>query len=176
MRIASAFVCTLSTLTILAACSGDEVTVGKTDQALTTKKDGTPTGNGTTCSWSDTAAYDAATSDGTVTVTSPAYAVGDDFASLDGCNECTCTVKGIMCTIRACGGGGSTSDAGAPKACPALARVCPPGQTNGPTGPNCELTCVPSEPTACSTEAKLCPDGKTSVGRTGPDCAFAACP
>ncbi|MEK7100594.1 MAG: hypothetical protein AAB921_00670 [Patescibacteria group bacterium] len=27
---------------------------------------------------------------------------------------------------------------------------------------------------ACTQEAKLCPDG-TSVGRTGPDCAFAAC-
>jgi hypothetical protein len=29
--------------------------------------------------------------------------------------------------------------------------------------------------TACTLEAKICPDG-TSVGRTGPDCAFAACP
>lgn len=28
--------------------------------------------------------------------------------------------------------------------------------------------------TACTMEAKLCPDG-TSVGRSGPDCAFAAC-
>lgn len=30
-------------------------------------------------------------------------------------------------------------------------------------------------PTACTQEAKLCPDG-TSVGRTGPNCEFAACP
>ena len=29
--------------------------------------------------------------------------------------------------------------------------------------------------TACTLEAKMCPDG-TSVGRTGPDCAFASCP
>ncbi|MEK7602572.1 MAG: hypothetical protein AAB472_03770 [Patescibacteria group bacterium] len=29
--------------------------------------------------------------------------------------------------------------------------------------------------TACSQEAKVCPDG-TSVGRTGPACAFASCP
>jgi hypothetical protein len=28
----------------------------------------------------------------------------------------------------------------------------------------------------CTAEAKLCPDGKTSVGRTGPNCEFAACP
>ena len=30
-------------------------------------------------------------------------------------------------------------------------------------------------PIACTLEAKICPDG-TSVGRTGPDCAFAPCP
>tara|TARA_B100000745_G_scaffold290251_1_gene229027 strand:- start:196 stop:648 length:453 start_codon:yes stop_codon:yes gene_type:complete len=28
---------------------------------------------------------------------------------------------------------------------------------------------------ACTQEAKICPDG-SAVGRTGPDCAFAACP
>ncbi len=31
------------------------------------------------------------------------------------------------------------------------------------------------EGTACTADAKLCPDG-SSVGRTGPDCEFAACP
>jgi hypothetical protein len=31
------------------------------------------------------------------------------------------------------------------------------------------------EPVACTQEAKICPDG-TSVGRTGPNCEFAACP
>ncbi len=30
-------------------------------------------------------------------------------------------------------------------------------------------------PLACTTEAKICPDG-SSVGRTGPNCEFAACP
>lgn len=30
-------------------------------------------------------------------------------------------------------------------------------------------------PVACTTEAKLCPDG-SAVGRTGPNCEFAACP
>lgn len=28
----------------------------------------------------------------------------------------------------------------------------------------------------CTQEARLCPDGKTYVGRTGPNCEFAACP
>lgn len=32
-----------------------------------------------------------------------------------------------------------------------------------------------STPVACTMEAKLCPDG-TSVGRSGPNCEFAACP
>lgn len=31
------------------------------------------------------------------------------------------------------------------------------------------------EYTACTLEAKICPDG-SSVGRTGPNCEFAACP
>lgn len=33
----------------------------------------------------------------------------------------------------------------------------------------------PIRPVACTQEAKQCPDG-SYVGRTGPDCAFAACP
>ncbi|MDC0721391.1 hypothetical protein [Nannocystis bainbridge] len=33
----------------------------------------------------------------------------------------------------------------------------------------------PGAPKACTKEAKVCPDGST-VGRTGPDCEFAACP
>lgn len=28
----------------------------------------------------------------------------------------------------------------------------------------------------CPMDAKLCPDGRSSVGRTGPNCEFAACP
>ena len=33
----------------------------------------------------------------------------------------------------------------------------------------------PSRPVACTLEAKICPDG-SAVGRTGPNCEFAACP
>ena len=32
-----------------------------------------------------------------------------------------------------------------------------------------------TQPVACTMEAKLCPDG-SAVGRTGPNCEFAACP
>src|SRR6185436_19079738 len=32
-----------------------------------------------------------------------------------------------------------------------------------------------SQPVACTMEAKICPDG-SAVGRTGPNCEFAACP
>ena len=34
---------------------------------------------------------------------------------------------------------------------------------------------APAEPISCTMEAKLCPDG-SAVGRTGPNCEFAACP
>ena len=33
----------------------------------------------------------------------------------------------------------------------------------------------PERPVACTKEAKICPDG-SGVGRTGPNCEFAACP
>jgi hypothetical protein len=45
----------------------------------------------------------------------------------------------------------------------------PPTQTTPPTQP------PGSNPTACTMDAKICPDG-SSVGRTGPNCQFAACP
>lgn len=35
-------------------------------------------------------------------------------------------------------------------------------------------TATTTDPVACTLEAKICPDG-TSVGRTGPNCEFAAC-
>lgn len=34
---------------------------------------------------------------------------------------------------------------------------------------------IVANPVACTTEAKLCSDG-SSVSRSGPDCAFTACP
>ena len=187
MRIASAIAITISTLTTLAACSGDEVTVGKSGQALTTKADGSPTGDGATCSWSGTTAYDALPKRSSSSTT---YRLGQDFAALDGCNTCSCTAKGIMCTVLVCTGGGTASGGGSgsgggsstpgsdPVACPDLAKQCPDGSYVGATGPDCLFECpsTPSSPVVCTDDAKLCPDGKTFVTRSGPSCAFAACP
>jgi hypothetical protein len=41
--------------------------------------------------------------------------------------------------------------------------------------PRAVVPVVPVTPTACTLEAKVCPGG-SSVGRTGPNCAFAECP
>lgn len=41
--------------------------------------------------------------------------------------------------------------------------------------PKIDGSIPPSEQVVCTMEAKLCPDG-SSVGRAGPDCAFAPCP
>jgi hypothetical protein len=184
---------------VVVACGGETVNVGSTSQMeLKKNKDGTPTGNGQTCSWDD-----SVSSDGT---TSPSpngqYKVGDEFPSLDGCNSCACTTQGIACTDMACssppgGPGGCTEEAkqcpdgttvvrvapscefqpcpGDGQACPALARICNDGSTATP-GPNCTHICPEDGNVACTQEAMLCPDGKTYVSRTGPNCAFAPCP
>lgn len=172
MRLASLFLCALP---LLAACGSEDVTVGSQSAALTKKKDGSPTGDGTTCSWSDTAAYDAVSSNGTTAPSGPGrtYAIGDQFKSLDACNDCSCTEKGIMCTLRACST--DPDPGGEPVACPTIAKECPDGSYVGPSGPDCAFVC-PNDPPACTEEARQCPDGKTWVSRTGPKCEFAACP
>jgi len=87
------------------ACSSGDVSVGSSEQALKKKKDGSPTGDGKTCSWDDTVSYDVATGKETVhPAANGPYKVGDSFKSPDGCNDCTCTDKGIACTDVACGG------------------------------------------------------------------------
>ena len=139
-RIASYFVLAASAVTVLsvAACTGGEVAVGRSDQQLLSRKDGTPTGNGQTCSWDDTVAYDVATGKETTTpAPNGPYEVGDTFPSLDGCNDCSCTKEGIMCTMRACAG-----DPGGP-ACTDDAMICPDGSSVGRTGPNCEFAPCP---------------------------------
>lgn len=45
-------------------------------------------------------------------------------------------------------------------------------QTNSSTSPS---TPIAPSPVACTMDAKVCPDG-SAVGRTGPNCEFAACP
>lgn len=150
---------------VLVACGGSDAIVGKTNaQKLQTTKDGGSTGNGTTCSWANTALYDQYGNAAVV----PGYALGDEFKSIDGCNQCTCTGQGIMCTILSCS---STP----PVACPALARLCNDGSAPK-QGPNCAQIC-PEDGTviACTDDAKKCPDG-SFVPRVAPSCDFAACP
>jgi len=151
---------------LLVGCGGSSVPVGKTDQTdqqLQTKKDGSATGNGTTCSWADTALYETvqASKPGVLV---PTYALGDDFTSIDGCNSCVCAAKGIMCTVKTCE---------EPKGCTLEAKVCPDGSSVGRSGPKCEFTACPGD-AVCTDDAKKCPDG-SFVGRSGPSCQF-VCP
>ncbi|MBX3212095.1 MAG: hypothetical protein KF850_08685 [Labilithrix sp.] len=164
-RLASLVIIAAAAASVLSAvaCSGGQIAVGRSDQQLLTRKDGTPTGNGQTCSWDDTV-----TDDGQSTpAPNGTYAVGDNFAAPDGCNDCTCTTQGIMCTVRECG-------APEPGACPDDAKICSDGTVISRSGPDCSFAACPDEPNGCSRDAHICPDGST-VGRTGPKCEF-VCP
>lgn len=148
---------------VIVACGGETVNVGSTSQMeLKKKADGSPTGNGQTCSWDDAVSSDGNTS------SSPngQYTVGDQFASPDGCNSCACTKDGIACTTKAC----STPPGG--PACTDDAKVCPDGSYVSRTGPNCEFAPCP-EPQACPAIARMCNDGSTA--KPGPNCTH-ICP
>jgi hypothetical protein len=87
----------------LLACSSGDVAVGSNEQDLKKQKNGSPTGNGTTCTWGDTPVASPGTSASSSTASSTSsYSVGDTFKSPDGCNDCSCTAQGIVCTLRAC--------------------------------------------------------------------------
>lgn len=164
----------------VAACSSGDVPVGSTEQALQKNKNGTPTGNGQTCSWDDAVSHDSATGQTTTTPSANGeYAIGDTFKSADGCNDCSCSAQGILCTMRACAPapGGSTcsydgkayaSGQGFPSSDGCNSCGCQPDGSVVCT----ERACAP---VACTEEAKQCPDG-SYVARTGPNCEFAACP
>ena len=142
-RFASFFLLGAAVALSVAACSSGEIAVGSTDQQLVSRKDGKPTGDGVTCSWDDTVAYDGATGkESTTPAPDGPYKVGDAFPSLDGCNDCSCTKDGIMCTLRACGG--------PDRACPEDAKLCADGSSVVRTGPNCEFAPCPGEDNACS--------------------------
>jgi hypothetical protein len=94
-----------------AGCSGGQIAVGRSDQQLQTRKNGQPTGDGATCSWTETALWDAASKQSPPPSSGP-FNLGATFPSLDGCNDCSCTAKGIMCTVRACQNGATPADAG----------------------------------------------------------------
>lgn len=171
-------------------CSG-EVKEAPPEKELQVRDDGEPTGDGSTCSWSGTSMQmNSRCGETSVPAGYGPYSVGEDFASPDGCNECTCTAKGIMCTVLDCTadgqGQGPDADRAAPApeesctvACTKDAKICPDGSAVGRTGPNCEFEACPEEGTFCTDDAMMCPDGSW-VGRSGPSCEFVceeiACP
>lgn len=165
-----ALIVTSGLLLSFAGCAGKEVAVGSTDQQLQRRGDGGPTGDGATCSWSGTTLRVAS---GCAPIPTPSgygpYQVGEEFVAPDGCNQCVCTERGILCTVRDCS---AASDV----ACTDDAKQCPDGSAVGRVGPNCEFApCPGEEKVGCTLEAKLCPDG-SAVGRVGPNCEFAPCP
>ena len=142
---------------MVVACGGETVNVGSTSQMeLKKKADGSPTGNGQTCSWDDSVSSDGTTSSSGV----GEYKVGDQFASPDGCNSCACTKDGIACTTKAC----STPPGGA---CTDEAKVCPDGTAVGRTGPNCEFAPCPGDGENCPAIARICNDGSTATSAPG---------
>jgi hypothetical protein len=165
------------------ACTNGQLAVGKSDQQLQTQKNGQPTGNGTSCSWEGTTQWDNA-GPALPPEASQVHDVGDDFAALDGCNSCTCTANGIMCTIKSCNGNGS--DPNQPVACEDIAKECPDGSYVGKEGPNCEFAPCPGTAANvdesklgadCSADFYSCPQGQTcnSFPGVGFRCAADAC-
>lgn len=104
-----------------ASCKGGPAADVRSDQQLQTRKDGRPTGDGTTCSWTGTALLDAASSKESTPPSSGPFDVGETFPSLDGCNECTCSARGIACTARSCRNSPAPADAGV--SCEAIASA-----------------------------------------------------
>lgn len=141
----------------LVGCSGHDASVvddsTSSTQKLQTKKDGSPTGDGKSCTWENTTTFETCSSPKAPV---PTYSIGDEFKSIDGCNECACTAKGIMCTVRACNGGGGTPP--------------DPGSSGGIAVPPQPY---PGDP-VCTADALKCPDGSW-VARGGPKCDFGTC-
>lgn len=180
----------------LLAC-GQEASVpdssSNSEQQLQTKKDGTATGDGSLCSWNGTVAAD------TCGTTVPgSYKLGEEFRSiLDQCNDCTCTAKGIMCTVRICspdeeppvtpppgdvdpvppiGGNPPPSPPPGGGVCPALHRVCK-GDAPPLADENGCLTRCPEDGNvyrACDDLARICKDG--SAAKQAPDSCALLCP
>jgi len=78
-------------------------------------------------------------------------------------------------------GGLLMTDFAQAQVCPMIQRICQDGSNATPIQGSCEQACpedgitTSPPPQVCTQEAKMCPDG-SYVGRTGPNCAFAACP
>lgn len=167
-----AVIATTGCLAAFSGCSGGEIPVGSADQEVQKRSDGSPTGDGSSCSWAGTTIH---LPDDCGSVPTPSgygpYELGEEFPAPDGCNECTCTDRGIMCTMRDCSG-----NEGSDVACTDDAKECPDGSFVGRVAPDCDFApCPGDEEVGCTLDAKLCPDG-SAVGRVAPSCEFAPCP
>ena len=145
-------------------CSGGKIAVGASAQEPT-RGDGGPTGDGQTCSWEGTVTHAAvATTVNCGAIPTPTgygpYAIGDEFRAPDRCNECQCTDRGIMCTMKDCAGGGVDGNASSdPSAVPCQddAKVCSDGSAVGRVGPSCEFAPCPEEQKGCTMTRRSAP-------------------
>lgn len=152
---------TLVSVCAVLACNGGLVTspdtTGSTGEQLVTTKDGQPTGNGTTCSWANTAIADSHPS----LLDEGPFVVGVYYVQVDGCKTCTCTVQGISCVEAAC----SSPDTNY--------VVYPPG--TAPIGAGAAIGPDAGRPQDCSaTSGRICPSGKPAT-KLGGSCTY-GCP
>ena len=150
---------TLATSLGVNACSSGDVKVGASDSALK-RKDGTPTGDGTTCSWDNTAAFDGVAAGSSVP--KGPFKVGDTFPAPDGCNQCFCSEHGIGCTLMAC--------LPSPGQCTVDGKTYASG-TSFPSPDGCNTcTCQDNGSAAC-TEKACAPAPCVVTGCSGQVCA-----
>ena len=88
----------LTSAIFLGGCNTDDVKVGSSDQKLQDPKGGVS--DEPVCAW-DLPTTDPAGGEIPPDLGGP-YKLGESFPSLDGCNTCTCTKDGIVCTEMAC--------------------------------------------------------------------------
>lgn len=63
------------------------------------------------------------------------HVVGDTYKSTDGCNSCSCTLNGEICTLRACASSSRSSVSSAP--------VCGNGKCESGEATSCPISCAP---------------------------------
>jgi hypothetical protein len=156
---------------LLIACDGD-VVIGTNQGKLMKNLDGSPTGNGSTCTYTGQ----------TVNVGQP---IGDS------CNECQCTAQGALCKGIPCASDAGGVDGSGGGACTVDGKTYKSGETfKSPDGCNTcsclpdgnaactEMACADPPPVDCSAKgactgpmpgvpSTLCADGSTA----GPECS-----
>ncbi len=63
------------------------------------------------------------------------HVVGDTYKSVDGCNSCSCTANGEICTLRACASSASSRSSVAP--------ACGNGKCESGEATSCPVSCAP---------------------------------